>query len=366
MEESTSRRVGGYDLARALSVLGMILINYSLVYHGEKGSWFLKMLTRFAEGKAAATFLIVAGAGMAMMSQRARKSGNFYGKKRDTWVLIRRSLFIFVVGIGCAFIWPGDILFYYAAYIPLVIILLWAPPQRIWLLAFLLIVGFVTLFFMFPYEPNTDLEIMDYQGFFSPETFASNLFYNGYHPVLPWACFLLFGFWLGRQKVHKASIRKGVLVPSIMIFVITQIMTTGVHWLEKFKVISPLGELANLFLDNDPVPPLPLFILNAGSAAMILVIFCLYLSEKFEKAAIMRDMIYTGQLWLTVYVGHIIVGIGLPALFDINLRKIETIEFIWIYSLGYFFLSLIFSAIWRRRFKKGPLEGIMRTITRQE
>ncbi len=27
--------------------------------------------------------------------------------------------------------------------------------------------------------------------------------YNGWHPVLPWAAFLLFGMWLGRRLLPR-------------------------------------------------------------------------------------------------------------------------------------------------------------------
>lgn len=361
----SGKRVAGYDLAKFIAVMGMIVVNYRMVYHGEGGNWLLLELTRFFDGKAAAAFLMVSGAGISLTAQKSRKNGNFYERRHDFWIIIKRALFLLVLGLVCAFIWPGDILFYYAGYLPIAALMLFTTPQRIWLMALAIITGFMILYFMFPYDPDINYGIMDYQGFFRIDTFGISMAYNGYHPVLPWACFVLFGMWLGRQRVHKAAIRRGVMIPAVFIFVVTQLLTTGTQYLQDLKILPVFGEFFENFITNSPAPPLPLFILNAGSAGMILIMICIYLAERFESSRIMRDLVYSGQLWLTIYTAHIIIGIGLPALLGLNLGRLETIEFIWLYSIGFWLLSVVFASFWRRRFKKGPLEAIMRAVSGQ-
>jgi uncharacterized membrane protein YeiB len=204
---------------------------------------------------------------------------------------------------------------------------------------------------------------MDSKGFFQGETFISNLFFNGFHPVLPWASFLFIGLWLGRQKLHKDIVRRGVLVPAIIVFLLTQVFTSGLNFLQYLRYVPRFGELTELFLSNEPTPPLPIFILNAGSAGLILVVFCVALYEKFPKSTALKEIAHTGQLWLTIYTAHIVLGIGVPALLGLNLGTLETIEFIWMYGTAFYVLSILFASFWRRRFKYGPLESIFRFVS---
>lgn len=362
-ENSTVYRLRGFDLARAFAVWGMVLVNFRMIFHGKEGNVLLEIFTRYLDGKAAAAFLIVAGAGLARSTAKARLANNPTLQRYDQWRIIRRAAFLFVLGLGCAFIWPGDILFYFAAFLPFSIPLLWGTPQRIWLAILLFLVGFAAAFFMFNYEPNISGGIMDYEAFFQPETFLSSLFFNGYHPVLPWATFLFMGLWLGRQKLHKDYVRRGVMVPAILILVISQLMTTGVHWAQFFQLIPGFGDAGKLFLSNDPIPPLPLFILNAGSSGMIMVVFFVGLFEKFPKSVALRELAHTGQLWLTIYTAHIVLGIGVPALLGLNLGSLETIEFVWMYGTGFFLIAILFASMWRKRFSHGPLESLFRLIS---
>lgn len=362
-ESVTVYRLRGFDLARAFAVWGMILVNFRMIFHGHGGNVLLEIFTRFLDGKGAAAFLIIAGATLARTTAKARDANNPSLQRHDHWRIIRRAIFLFGMGIGCAFIWPGDILFYFAAYLPFTIPLLWGTPQRIWLAILAVMLGSTAAFFMFNYEPNIEVGIMDFESFFQPETFLSNLFFNGYHPVLPWICFLLIGLWLGRQKLHKDYVRRGVMVPAIIVFIVSQILSTGLHWAQFFQLIPSLGDAGKLFLSNDPVPPLPLFIFNAGSAGLIAVVFCISLLEKYPKSVALGELAHTGQLWLTVYTAHIVLGIGVPAMLGLNLAALETIEFVWMYGTGFFLIAILFSSVWRKRFKHGPLERLYRVFT---
>lgn len=63
------KRIIGIDLARALAVIGMILVNFKIVF-GENG---IKSFVDILEGKAAATFVVLAGFGLALMTKSAIK-----------------------------------------------------------------------------------------------------------------------------------------------------------------------------------------------------------------------------------------------------------------------------------------------------
>ena len=64
------KRIIGIDVARALAVIGMIIVNFKIVF-GQHGDEWLKTFAHFFEGKAAATFVVLAGVGLAFMTNTA-------------------------------------------------------------------------------------------------------------------------------------------------------------------------------------------------------------------------------------------------------------------------------------------------------
>ena len=68
----SAERVIGFDLARALAILGMVVVHFSLVMAADRSgpAWLTEVLG-FLDGRAAATFVILAGVGVTLMSRRA-------------------------------------------------------------------------------------------------------------------------------------------------------------------------------------------------------------------------------------------------------------------------------------------------------
>src|SRR5437763_250264 len=60
-------RIQGYDVARALAILGMVVVHFGLVVAGPatKSGW-LAALLRFLDGRAAALFVALAGVGLTL------------------------------------------------------------------------------------------------------------------------------------------------------------------------------------------------------------------------------------------------------------------------------------------------------------
>jgi uncharacterized membrane protein YeiB len=69
-------------------------------------------------------------------------------------------------------------------------------------------------------------------------------------------------------------------------------------------------------------------------------------------------MIRTGQLALTTYVGHVFIGIG--GLLAIGWLDNRTLADALIYTVSFFAACAIFSYFWLRKFKRGPMEALMR------
>ena len=74
-KDSIKKRIIGIDVARALAVVGMIIVNFKIVFGGEGSTW-LKAFAQVFEGKAAATFVVLAGVGLALITKSAIETGN--------------------------------------------------------------------------------------------------------------------------------------------------------------------------------------------------------------------------------------------------------------------------------------------------
>ncbi len=75
--ESTSQRIPGYDIARALAIFLMVIENYSCFM----GCWgigpgWLSWLVEALSGRAAPLFVVLAGVGMSLMARQVSFSGN--------------------------------------------------------------------------------------------------------------------------------------------------------------------------------------------------------------------------------------------------------------------------------------------------
>src|SRR5262245_47343399 len=66
-------RIAGFDLARALAILGMIVAHFAIIMSGEaKEPAWLQALVDLLDGRAAALFVVLAGIGVSLMTRAAR------------------------------------------------------------------------------------------------------------------------------------------------------------------------------------------------------------------------------------------------------------------------------------------------------
>lgn len=94
---------------------------------------------------------------------------------------------------------------------------------------------------------------------------------------------------------------------------------------------------------------------------MAFIMVCLEFTDYISEAGWLRPLIETGQLALTIYIAHVIVGLGFLEM--IGRLENQTIQVVWLYSLGFWVATMIFAHLWCQHFRRGPLEWLMRTIT---
>lgn len=355
------KRIIGIDVARALAVIGMIIVNFKVVL-GENGLNWVKSFVSIFDGKAAATFVVLAGVGLALMTKSAIKNNDEALLKIARNRILKRALFLFIIGISYITIWPADILHFYGVYMAITILFLTSNDKAIIISAITLIVIFPILMTFWNYEIGWNYETLDYQNFWTIKGFFRNLFFNGFHPVIPWTAFMLFGYWLGKQDLHSEKFIKKVFWISTIAFISLQVLSYFSILFLSVGNQDSANELAEI-IGTNPMPPLPIYMFNGISFAFAIITACIIIAQRFKNNIIIDALTKTGQLALTFYVAHIIIGMGFIEAINPTKMGGYAVEFSVIYALGFSLICILFAVVWRKYKKSGPLEWIMRKLT---
>ncbi len=355
-----TERIMGYDIARGLAFIGMVVVNFKTVMGASKaGADWLVWLAGLLEGRAAATFVVLAGVGISLLSQRARLEKNRKKIAQIRKILFKRAAFLFVFGLLFTPTWPPDILHFYGIYIAIGALLLSISDRNLWAIIFGVILVFVMLNLVLDYEQGWNFETLEYLDFWTAAGMIRHLFFNGFHPVFPWVSFLLIGMWLGRQDVHNRAWRRRILFFGFSIASLTEVGS----WLLVRTMSTAEGfdlALANALFGTEMIPPMPLYIIAGGATAVSLILLCVMATERMGRSAWLQPLSATGQLALTLYVAHVVIGLGL--LDALGRLENQSLIFAVGSALTFSAAAVAFSTLWRRYFRRGPLELLMRQI----
>lgn len=355
-----SKRIDGLDIARAFAIVGMVIVNYKISMSAEDtGRPALTFFAALFDGRAAATFVILAGIGASLGSRRARIAGDATARRAARRTLAKRALFLFVVGWAFFPIWPADILHYYGVYLAIgAVVLFVSNRQLLWLAAGAIVVSslFIVTFDSFA---NWDLDDYSYNGITTPSGFFRNLFVDGFHPVFPWVAFYLFGMWLGRTDLRDPAWRRTLAIRSAIAVVITE----AAAWI----LLGPKGSNLDNIDDEswrwlftvEPIPPLPLYLVAGTGTAVLVIVGSIWLGNNLAEK-VKEPLVATGQLALTMYLAHVLVG--LVALDIVGRLEDQTIEWVLLTSAVFSAAAIAFSWWWRRGHDRGPVEWLMRLV----
>lgn len=357
------KRVTGLDLARALAIFGMVIVNFKIVMNSETGNTFLMWFSGLFEGRASALFVILAGIGVTFLTNKARESTDKSVVLKSRISLIKSGLLLVIFGLTYTPIWEADILHFYGFYFLIAAAIFMVNNKTLLLLASLIMLMFPVLMMFFNYEHGWDWSTLTYENFWSLDGMIRHIIFNGFHPVFPWCAFLVFGMWLGRNDLSQTLIRNRLLIGSFIALVVTE---GGFYFIRKIlgdgSALEMTAEEVNFLFSTSVIPPLPQYIISASSSAVIVLVGCLYFSEKFSDSSINKWLCKTGQLSLTLYVAHVIIGMGV--LESIGRLNNQTINFSLLSALIFCICGVGFSVIWLKYFTTGPLEWIFRKIAR--
>ncbi|WP_422004187.1 DUF418 domain-containing protein [Roseivirga pacifica] len=355
-----NNRIIGIDVARALAIFGMIIVNFKIVFGGEGAAW-AKTLVGLFEGKAAATFVVLAGVGIALITKSAIKTKNTEKLKTTKKQIAKRALLLFLTGISYITIWPADILHFYGIYMLVVLFLLQRSKRFIFLTGSTFIVLFPILMALCDYGTGWKFDTLSYQDFWTIKGFARNLFYNGFHPVIPWAAFMVFGYWLGQQDLRNTSYVKKLFSYSLITFVAAQLLSYLAIKLLSDGSQQMTKEITEI-LGTSPMPPLPIYMINGVAIAFTTISACILVGKKFENSKSINVLSKTGQLALTFYVAHVVIGMGFIDTITPDKLGQYPVEFSIGYAVVFSILCMLFAAAWLKHKKSGPLEWVFRKL----
>lgn len=361
MELVNQERIIGFDLARSYAILGMFIVNFTFCFGSFGGKTWIEEIQFLFIGNATSVFIICAGIGLSLMTNQ--KDQVIEEKKRVKSIVLKRSWFLFVLGL-VLYTWsPGDILHFYGGYMHIAALILFVPKRHYLLLALLAIIIFHLVMLFIPIETGWNYVTTEYPDFWTIKGFLRNTLYNGWNSIFPWISFFLLGMWLGKLDWKNIKIKRNIFLTGLIGFIVFRT-------LRIFATNGVFEDHINTYILSDYSPVCIPFMGITASCALMAITICMYIGERFSNNNIIRSLVKTGKMTLTFYVFHITIGMLLLSF--ISGKKYtgywgngEPLDpwFLFYYSIGLFLFCILFSTIWSRKYKLGPLESLMRLIS---
>lgn len=347
-------RLEGLDLARYVALVGMVFVNFGVVMvtpaqsagrsaQGD-GTWIVHLL----QGRAAATFVVLAGLGLGLSAKSRAWRSTFA-------TTLKRAVFLLALGLLNMLIFDADIIHYYAFYFFLGVFFLRAPTWSIATAITLLLVCQVMMVIGLNYDAGWNWATYTYSDFWTPAGFFRNLFFNGWHPVIPWFGFLLFGIGIARLQLGETKTQIRLFVIGALVFTSSMLASS----LLMSDVASTDPEAAILFT-TAPVPPMPLYMFAGGGIACVVIGLCLMLSKSLSGSRIYSFFTAAGRQSLTLYIAHILIGMGTLEAF--GMIGGQTTGTAILASIVFCIFATAMAAAWNHYFRRGPLETLMRKV----
>lgn len=335
-------RILGLDVARALAVLGMIAVNFEAVLSNQLGPVGFERAMELPRGHASALFVVLAGIGTTFLVGEARREGSL--------VLVRRALVLLALGYTFLVLaWEEDILHFYGYYFLLAIPCLWLSARGLLVVAALALLPTPLLLSLgWDYDRGWVLGRLEYVDMWTGTGHLRHLLFNGFFSPLPWMAFLLWGMWLGRALLRDRDVLRRLAPAAALVLV-------GVELL-SWALSARFGRL----FETTMLPPVPLYVVSAAASATALLGVGDWLARRHGETLLVRVLVHAGQVALSLYLLHVVVGIG-P--FDLwyQLGCLSRPQvFAWWVVFSY--VALLVAHRWRLRFAQGPFELLYRAI----
>jgi uncharacterized protein len=352
-------RVVDLDVTRAIALIGVAAMNYHgflINLGGTVGKspvnrffnpWTGPLSTRFA-----ATFVMVAGMGITLMTNRSRRSDDREHRSADRWTLVRRGVLLYTFGFVFDWVWNGTILFFYGAYF-VVGALLFTLRTR-WLIAIgalAAIAAAAIQWWAFEADHSTNWLFTDWYSprrYRSPRRLLFDTFVNGTHPVLPWLAFLCAGMVIGRHLPLRRQWRRALAATGVLV-------VAGTYLANHLFADTPLR---SRLLATDPSSRSLNYTLCALGSSV--AAFCVigWIANGTRSNVVTNAFAAAGRTTLTLYILHALV-------FNVvvirwHLVRPAGLDAAVAFAAVFWLVAIIAAALWQRRYRIGPAEWFYR------
>ncbi len=357
---SGKRRFAGIDVARAVALIGVVAMNYagSLVVPGtDRGFWgrVFDPYTGVLSTRFAATFVVVAGIGISLLTERARVDGDPQEVTRSRLRLARRGLLLYGVGYFLDFTWPGTILFYYGAYFMIAALLVRVATR--WLVVIGASAGIVAsaiaTWSMWRWDRGEPLMWLNVVEVDSLQDLASRTFLSYTHPVLPWIAFLCAGMIIGRHLDTLSSWRRPVIAVSAGVIVAVYALVSILD-----RTSSRDGLIVKRLTSIQTYDRGLLYLVSTLAIAVLAVLVIVWLAENFATNSLVVAFQRAGQLSLSLYLLHVLVFSMFVNWFGwIGGGSLSTAL---TFAGAFWVAGIAIASWWHHRIGRGPAEAVYR------
>jgi hypothetical protein len=306
-------------------------------------------------GRASVLFVLLAGVGVALLT--AGRSGDGLRWRATAWQargrLLFRAALLLPIGLWLQGLDHGVlvILQYYAVYFLLAALVL-ALPDR-WLLvagAFALLSGPVSYFVGETAKPGW-FDVHPATLGDSLSRISRDLLISGAYPLAVWSAPLFVGLWVGRRSLSSPAVRWWLLGAGLAVAVAVPFVSDGL----TAALGGPTGGpgFARLVTD-EPHSQMPLWMAGSIGSACAALGGALLLVELLPRVS--WPLVATGQLALSVYVGHLLLLDSYEELLRHEALP-EAASAVGVFIL----LAATACMLWRAVLPRGPLEAALAT-----
>jgi uncharacterized protein len=349
----SKRRKPGPDVVRAVALIGVVVMNYHgyLIIRGAVPGtawvddlfdpWSGPLSTRFA-----ATFVLVAGVGVTLLTQRCAGDADRVTEMR--WRLVRRGAVLYVGGLFLDTIWVGTIIPYYGAMFVIAAALFTMRTRWVLLVGAIAVAGggLLSVWGFWQSEAGESTTWLFFPPDGSPQSYVFNVFVNGTHPLLPWLGFLCAGIVLGRF-LDTAGWRPTVGGIGVMLLVGATLLSNTAD--------TPFESLV---LSTDPYSRGIVYFASALGSALIAYVIIDIIAERFTTAV--DPLRRAGQMSLTLYLLHIVVfNFAVDWMGWVAPGSLSTAL---LFAGGFWIVAIALANVWHRKYGRGPAERVYRAI----
>ncbi len=355
-----SERIIDLDVTRGVALIGVCVMNYHgyLINRGatpgdgfwarQFDPWNGPLSTRFA-----ATFVVVAGMGISLLTRRSTAGSDRGAISADRWVLVRRGVLLYSFGFFLNWVWPGTILFFYGAYFMVGAVLFTLRSRWLVLIGVTAALAAAGLKWWVvdrtrQGRPPAWLVQGNAAAHTSPRDLVLDTFVRGTHPLLPWLVFLCAGMVLGRVLPFATRVRWWLTGFGVGCVVLGYVLHAVLQWDDVLRSTRPFDRGL-------------LYTLIAMGVALVAVCVVGAAAHATSRSTLTHMLAVTGRTTLSLYVLHVLV-------FDLVVDWLEWVKPAGLvtslsFALVFWMVAIVAANAWALWQPVGPLEWLYRRFS---